>query len=692
LLFLDNTKKITLIFVLLLFGCSVFAASTTEDPIDIYGGARSLAMGGGFIAIADDPNTLFSNPAGLAGLQSWATTGTYIYIPHTDSYYTITGGGMTTNFGNIGLGYIGSGISQIEVGNNQYTDYTDSLLFLTYATPIGRFSPVFQNVYAGLNFKLYNKGFDGGLSQYATGMNVDLGVKYYPYNWITLGFTRRNVVPFNWGGYVTWDTGTKEDLPGNTYIGGAMRYFDGRGIIALEAEFPYSSEMPVLYHLGAEWKAMPAIAFRLGADQKIHSFNANQTTTTNPTFGVGLNYWGYRIDYAYHPYYSDFSESVASTITISFVDPKTYKLKAVVKKKVVSSGDLQTVIVEAPKSNHKIEALMPDGKKINLKYKENGRDVHEWVGEWKVPGKMSGKGFVAKIYQTDQDYNVWETETNRFDIVSTGKIVVLSPADKSILYPENTTVKGEVVFGEIDKLMVNKKQAVITAKNKFSSKVDLILGKNPINIKVLGKTGNDLEKILLRVLRLQTFTDLTKDYWAKLPVEQLATLGIINGYPDGTFKPEGTINRAELTAMIVRLLGGDPGALDKASFPDVPKKLWSYNFIEQGVAEGIVTGYPDGTFRPDAPINRVEGVSIIARFANLPSSLTKELTFKDVPKSHWAFDTVNTAYQVGLLDHLGENFNPKEELSRGEAAGILARTGYVKKKINKLMDFNSGYK
>ena len=114
------------------------------------------------------------------------------------------------------------------------------------------------------------------------------------------------------------------------------------------------------------------------------------------------------------------------------------------------------------------------------------------------------------------------------------------------------------------------------------------------------------------------------------------------GYADGTFGPECNMTRAEVTTMFARLLTEQIEA-DKtysSTFNDVAKDCWAANYIGYMQQFGIVTGYEDGSFRPDAPVTRAEFAAIASRFERLTEG-TK--SFSDVPSSHWAAKYINFA-------------------------------------------------
>ena len=117
--------------------------------------------------------------------------------------------------------------------------------------------------------------------------------------------------------------------------------------------------------------------------------------------------------------------------------------------------------------------------------------------------------------------------------------------------------------------------------------------------------------------------------------------GIASGYPDGTFRPEQPVSRAELVKLISSYFEVTGGT---AAFPDVAADYWAADVISFAAQQGWVSGYPDGTFRPDAPVGRAEAVKILnhaldRRAGERPASLP----FTDVPKDHWACDEIREA-------------------------------------------------
>jgi predicted DNA-binding antitoxin AbrB/MazE fold protein len=192
-------------------------------------------------------------------------------------------------------------------------------------------------------------------------------------------------------------------------------------------------------------------------------------------------------------------------------------------------------------------------------------------------------------------------------------------------------------------------------------------------------------------LKLVSFIDVHKGYWARAPIELLATAGLVEGYPNGTFKPERTLTRAELATLLVRAANIPVDSSALGIFKDVPRSHWAVKYIEAAKDAGLVKGYPDGTFKPNAQINREEGVTIMVRLESL-EEVAEELTeqaddsrFVDI-KGSWAAGYIMAADEIGLLDYLNntERFRPKSGFSRAEAAETLSKTSLGQEEIDSL--------
>lgn len=166
------------------------------------------------------------------------------------------------------------------------------------------------------------------------------------------------------------------------------------------------------------------------------------------------------------------------------------------------------------------------------------------------------------------------------------------------------------------------------------------------------------------------------------------TKGYIAGYPDHTFRPAKSMTRAEAAAILARLckLTGADNA--KPDFKDADG--WYNAAINDVVKAGYMKGYPDGSFKPDQPITRAE-------FAVILSHVLKDETapnpFKDTA-GHWAKDAIDKAYAQGIIKGYGDNtFRPDALVSRAEAVAMANRTFRLQKTVveNPFTDITSDH-
>lgn len=129
--------------------------------------------------------------------------------------------------------------------------------------------------------------------------------------------------------------------------------------------------------------------------------------------------------------------------------------------------------------------------------------------------------------------------------------------------------------------------------------------------------------------------------WAAEDIEYVTTTGLMTGYADGTFKPKSVITRAEMAAVLVKWM--DLSGEAATSFPDTVGN-WSEHNIALVAQAGYIEGYPDGTFQPNKHLTRAEAVTIINKVLNRkPLTSSSVPTWSDVPADHWAFGDIEEA-------------------------------------------------
>lgn len=146
------------------------------------------------------------------------------------------------------------------------------------------------------------------------------------------------------------------------------------------------------------------------------------------------------------------------------------------------------------------------------------------------------------------------------------------------------------------------------------------------------------------------------------------------GYEDGTVRPNGSISRAEVATVLFRLLKDDVRAQNLTkdnAYSDVSGTAWYAAAVSTLSKMGVISGYPDGTFRPNAPITRAEFAAMIARFDETAKSA--DTPFTDI-SGHWAENAIGKAYGNGWVEGSSKTvFCPESNLTRAETATLLNR-------------------
>lgn len=170
-----------------------------------------------------------------------------------------------------------------------------------------------------------------------------------------------------------------------------------------------------------------------------------------------------------------------------------------------------------------------------------------------------------------------------------------------------------------------------------------------------------------------TFSD-TKSHWAKANIERAASLGIVTGFENGTFQPNGSVTRAQFAVMIGRALALTPKHTNEIDFKDKKQiPAWAQDFITEAVKADVISGYDDGTFRPQRLITRAEMVTMMMRSSGLPLDANAAVRFADAAQIPvWAKSSVATAALHDLIKgRSGNRFEPQANATRAEAVTLI---------------------
>jgi hypothetical protein len=614
-------KILSILSILILIGGAALAQDSglLSDPMTIGVGARALGMGKTYVGVAEDADAIFMNPAGIARITNPKLSSMYTSLLNEVDYMVIGGAYPLGKKSAIGAGVINSSMGSIPTsttaGESTGTGgWGNTVLFLSYGTylseiPIPALASLEKDVLIGGNLKYFSVGGSGSndvvdaADAAGTGVGVDLGVLYPATDYLMLGANYQNAISTQIGK----GTDVSDVVPSCLKLGARFAILGREGksytlhrVRKLYANVDYdvmSNGLPNIPHYGIEFWPSNNLALRIGADD-------NEMTA-----GIGLRFSGIEFNYAYHPY-NGIPDNATHFFSLAYLG----------------------------------EALK--------------REL---------------------------------------------RVQIDSPTDKSVIHEDHVNVSGKIEVVEGDEsegpagpiaVKVNGVNVPIGSDLSFSAEVPVdTVGKKLLLVEASDAAG-DFGSKEIRLVRLINFADVPEGYWAKVPIENTGTVGLVEGYPDGTFKPERALTRAELSTLLVRAKGLKiPEGRAKQVFKDVKPDHWAAKYIEVAQKAGLVEGYPDRTFRPNNKINKAEGVTVLVRFDNLRLAEVYEKPFWDVSTDNWAAKYIQAAKDAGMLKYVERNvLRPKENLARSEAVEMLAKTSLAGGKIQDLYSWEKGFR
>jgi hypothetical protein len=160
-------------------------------------------------------------------------------------------------------------------------------------------------------------------------------------------------------------------------------------------------------------------------------------------------------------------------------------------------------------------------------------------------------------------------------------------------------------------------------------------------------------------------------HWAENVLKQWQDQGILKGYADGSLKPDHKITRAEFAVLVNKSFGYTSSTA--ISFKDVKSTDWFYAEVAKATSAGYIKGYPDQTFKPNQSLTREEMAAIVASLLQLKESSTNT-SFKDLVSGHeWSKGRIASVVEAGLMVGNDQKFRPLANATRAEAVTVLDR-------------------
>lgn len=380
------------------------------------------------------------------------------------------------------------------------------------------------------------------------------------------------------------------------------------------------------------------------------------------------------IFYTRNSYLLTYKDSLSAGVYAS----QTYKYRAAVTAIAAPTKTGYTFTGWSPA----VPATMPaEARTVYAQWRKNTPDTVVFD-----PNNINGKTLAAKSLTVYSGSAPWET----FEVVvkepagtqrSSGT-VGLSGGSQSASFtgfdPITFPAAGTYTFtvGEVDRntRYMSYDRNLYTLTVKVEEKGGMLVISDVYYTNAAGRSYRDFPIV---------FSNTYGSYTPYVPVVPPKTPDKLNaddhfayviGYPDGGVHPHATITRAETATIFFRLLTEKTrkdNLTKYHSFRDVPQGAW-YNAAVATMAKlKIITGYPDGTFRPDAPVTRAEFAAIAARFDEKSARTTA--SFRDI-YGHWAERYISRSAELGWIRGYTDNtFRPDQSITRAEAMALINR-------------------
>lgn len=200
-----------------------------------------------------------------------------------------------------------------------------------------------------------------------------------------------------------------------------------------------------------------------------------------------------------------------------------------------------------------------------------------------------------------------------------------------------------------------------------------VKGKYPVDMVYTTTSGFPVKERLTIQVSNPEYSDVLPTQWFSQHIGYLSNKDQISGYLDGSFKPYQVITRAEAATLLGRALGYD-GIQSDTIFKDVAKTSFASGYIQRAVEAKIITGYEDGTFKPEKTISRAEMAILITKAFELTSAQSTQNIFVDVSQSMAAFPYILPIIEARVTKGYSDNtFRPNENVTRSEFAAFLTR-------------------
>ena len=608
-------KLVARVVLIGLMGMSL-AGDYSVDASLVKTSARSVALGNAFAPMADDYAALFANPAGLflVDHQQFGAMQTNMM----DAVNSFSGAGVFPLKGaTFGAGFLYNGVAGMPVDTSRVAgrivagteaDYSNTVVVMGLAAPVDTPLTAPNALVLGMTGKFFLENVGGTVKKSSTGMNADFGALLRVNNAMNISLVYHNFLPTG----VKWDSGTQSNVDYSMSLGARYRLLgqdmdsiffsedqsiDIMGDIAL-----LDQNQKYVPRAGVEYKPFPFLALRGGLIFEEMATGVNTSAQNMKlSFGMGAVYQGVHFDYALvmDPNGIEGNNQHYLSMLLDIFPAKKVDAPVVAAQAPAPAPALK---VAAVAFSPYINLQTPEDHFVTYKNKHMFKGtVVESVTRLEInqrPVAIKNGKFSTSIVLKDYGKNVVQiTAYNQAGDV-------LSAMDIKILWLMQFEDVGDKHWAKkyIEDLATAR---VIKGFPDGQFKPNDRIKRGEFSA-LLVRTKKIPVDELARATDTGLFLDIKK-HWASPYIKSAVEAGVIEGYPKKKFKPDKATLRQEAVVSMVKMddiqLSMDAA---KTKFKDVQQGTDLSQYIETSVQNGVIVGYPDGTFKPRADISRAE--------------------------------------------------------------------------------------
>lgn len=301
-------------------------------------------------------------------------------------------------------------------------------------------------------------------------------------------------------------------------------------------------------------------------------------------------------------------------------------------------------------------------------------------------GNVAEQSYVGNVHINDNEWYDVKVEVSDYEIKAylNGEFICsyVKPQECGPVYASSVykSTTGEIIVKVVNTLGGDTNVGInVNGANVSDSIAEVTLMSGDTSLE------NSLENKNAIVPKNSEITNASNEFTYNAPANSLSVITLktdgrinkpntayVSGYTDGTFRPDNTITRAEAAAIIASLQSDfDENKTYKNKFSDISSDKWYAKYINFTAENGYITGYEDGTFKPENTITRAEMAVIIGKYLDINGN-SKKTSFSDVPPSHFASGYIQELYMKNILSGYDAHiFKPDNTITRAEAVTMI---------------------